>query len=100
MYEEEKGELRNICISFICIYTMLNLHTMHFILPSSMLVRLVNISMFRCNNKMLFVTIWIQQNNSLISKKYIRSNKYLVSELKNSIAPIFITSLSNYLFIQ
>ncbi|WZY78270.1 hypothetical protein YC2023_024654 [Brassica napus] len=29
---------------------------LHFILPSSMLARLVNIYMFRCNNKMLFVT--------------------------------------------
>ncbi|KAI3896694.1 hypothetical protein MKW92_009091 [Papaver armeniacum] len=28
----------------------------HFILPSSTLARLVNIYMFRCNNKMLFVT--------------------------------------------
>ncbi|KAI5570980.1 hypothetical protein BDE02_11G062400, partial [Populus trichocarpa] len=82
----------------------------HFILPSSMLVRLVNIYMFRCNNKMLFVTssfvgwlighilfmkwvglilVWIQQNNSLRSNKYIRSNKYLVSELRNSMARIF-----------
>ena len=70
----------------------------------SMLVRLVNISMFRCNNKMLFVTssfvgwlighilfmkwiglilVWIQQNNS------IRSNKYLVSEFRNFMARIF-----------
>ena len=75
-----------------------------FILPSSMLVRLVNISMFRCNNKTLFVTssfvgwlighilfmkwvklilVWIEQNN------FIRSNKYLVSELRNSMARIF-----------
>nr|QIQ22853.1 hypothetical chloroplast RF1 [Cistanche sinensis] len=76
----------------------------HFILPSSMLVRLVNIYMFRCNNKMLFVTssfvgwlighilfmkwlelvlVWIRQNHS------IRSNKYLISELINSMARIF-----------
>ena len=34
------------------IFQLLN----HFILPSSMLARLVNIYMFRCNNKMLFVT--------------------------------------------
>nr|QHB75081.1 putative RF1 protein [Brunellia antioquensis] len=82
----------------------------HFILPSSMLVRLVNIYMFRCNNKMLFVTssfvgwlighilfmkwvglvlVWIQQNNSIRSNVLIRSNKYLVSELRNSMARIF-----------
>nr|QHB79506.1 hypothetical protein RF1 [Ruppia sinensis] len=76
----------------------------HFILPSSTLSRLVNIYMFRCNNKMLFVTsgfvgwlmghilfikwvefvlFWIRQN------PFIRSNNYLVSELKNSLARIF-----------
>nr|YP_010216284.1 hypothetical protein RF1 [Gentiana zollingeri]UBR43127.1 hypothetical protein RF1 [Gentiana zollingeri] len=76
----------------------------YFILPSSMVARLVNIYMFRCNNKILFVTssfvgwlivhiffmkwlglllVWIHQNNS------IRSNKYLVSELRNSMARIF-----------
>nr|YP_010262102.1 hypothetical protein RF1 [Gentiana rubicunda]UIB41605.1 hypothetical protein RF1 [Gentiana rubicunda] len=74
------------------------------ILPSSMVARLVNIYMFRCNNKILFVTssfvgwlivhiffmkwlglilVWIRQNNS------IRSNKYLVSKLRNSMARIF-----------
>nr|YP_010997394.1 hypothetical protein RF1 [Darlingtonia californica]UZS76920.1 hypothetical protein RF1 [Darlingtonia californica] len=82
----------------------------HFILPSSMLARLVNIYMFRCNNKMLFVTssfvgwlighilfmkwlglvlVWIRQNHSIRSNVLIRSNKYLVSELRNSMARIF-----------
>ena len=76
----------------------------YFILPSSTLARLVNIYMFRCNNKMLFVTsnfvgllighilfmkwvvlvlVWIQQKHS------IRSNNYLVLELRNSISRIF-----------
>nr|WOC92076.1 hypothetical chloroplast RF19 [Utricularia simulans] len=76
----------------------------HFILPSSILSRLVNLYMFRCNNKMLFLTssfcgwlmghilfmkwlglvlVWIRQNNS------IRSNKYLVAEFRNSIARVF-----------
>ncbi|KAL6496624.1 Ycf1p [Orobanche hederae] len=76
----------------------------HFILQSSMLARLVNIYMFRCNNKMLFLTssffgwlighilfmkwlgfvlVWIRQNN------YIKSNKYLVSEFINYMARIF-----------
>ncbi|KAL7174194.1 hypothetical protein ACSBR2_033448 [Camellia fascicularis] len=70
-----------------------------------MLARLVNIYMFRCNNKMLFVTssfvgwlighilfmkwlglvlVWIWQNHSIRSNVLIRSNKYLVSELRNS----------------
>nr|YP_009651826.1 hypothetical chloroplast RF19 [Idiospermum australiense]QCY72556.1 hypothetical chloroplast RF19 [Idiospermum australiense] len=74
----------------------------HFVLPSSTLIRLVNIYMFRCNNKMLFVTssfvgwlighilfmkwvglilFWIQRNRSIRSNLLIRSNKYLVSEL-------------------
>ncbi|KAJ0618167.1 hypothetical protein HanHA89_Chr02g0050101 [Helianthus annuus] len=82
------------------IFQLLN----HFILPSSMLARLVNIFMFRCNNKMLFVTnsfvgwiigyilfmkwvglllVWIQQNRS---RKYIQANKYLVLDLKNSMS--------------
>nr|YP_010918106.1 Ycf1 [Boronia ternata]WAJ48957.1 Ycf1 [Boronia ternata] len=82
----------------------------HFILTSSMLARLVNIYMFRCNNKMLFVTssfvgwlighilfmkwvglvlVWIQQKNSSRSNVLIRFNKYLVSELRNSMARIF-----------
>ncbi|KAL2929856.1 hypothetical protein RDABS01_035266 [Bienertia sinuspersici] len=66
--------------------------------------------MFRCNNKMLFVTssfvgwlighilfmkgaglvlVWIQQNYSIRSNVLIRSNKYLLSELRNSMARIF-----------
>jgi hypothetical protein len=82
----------------------------HFILPSLMLVRLVNIYMFRCNNKILFVTsslvgwlighilfikwvglvlVWMHQNNSIRFNVLIRSNKYLVSKLRNSIPRIF-----------
>nr|YP_010864805.1 hypothetical protein RF1 [Indigofera pendula]WGS98037.1 hypothetical protein RF1 [Indigofera pendula] len=85
-----------------------------FFLPSSMLVRLVNIYMFRCNNKLLFLTssfvgwlighiflmkwielivVWIQQN---YSKKYnvpIRSNKYVISEFRKSMSQIFLVFL-------
>ncbi|PKU73253.1 Putative membrane protein ycf1 [Dendrobium catenatum] len=32
----------------------------HFLLPSSTLARLVNISMFRCNNKILFLAEQVQ----------------------------------------
>ena len=105
-----RNSMRNLSIQCVFLNNLIFQLFNHFILPSSMLVRLVNIYMFRCNNKMLFVTssfvgwlighilfmksvglilVWIQQNNSIISKKYIRSNKYLVSELRNSIAPIF-----------
>nr|AVM83678.1 hypothetical chloroplast RF19 [Adenocalymma gibbosum]AVM83679.1 hypothetical chloroplast RF19 [Adenocalymma gibbosum] len=96
----------------------------HWILPSSMLARLVNIYMFRCNNKMLFVTsgfvgwlighilfmkgfglsaVWIRQNRSIIwrwnnylrSNKYFRSNKYLL-DVKNLVLDVseLITSMA------
>ncbi|KAK7855392.1 protein tic 214 [Quercus suber] len=35
------------------------------------------------------VLVWIQQNNSIRFNVLIRSNKYLVSELRNSMARIF-----------
>nr|YP_010556122.1 hypothetical chloroplast RF1 [Salix matsudana f. pendula]UYR96224.1 hypothetical chloroplast RF1 [Salix matsudana f. pendula] len=105
-----RNSMRNLSIQCVFLNNLIFQLFNHFILPSSMLVRLVNIYMFRCNNKMLFVTssfvgwlighilfmkwvglilVWIQQNNSLRSNKYIRSNKYLVSELRNSMARIF-----------
>nr|YP_010420249.1 hypothetical protein RF1 [Nanocnide lobata]USG53718.1 hypothetical protein RF1 [Nanocnide lobata] len=98
------NSMRNLCIQCVFLNNLIFQLFNHFVLPSSMLVRLVNIYMFRCNNKMLFVTssfvgwlighilfmkwvglvlVWIQQNNS------IRSNKYLVSELINFMARIF-----------
>nr|YP_010044962.1 hypothetical protein RF1 [Dianyuea turbinata]QPF96166.1 hypothetical protein RF1 [Dianyuea turbinata] len=105
-----RNSMRNLSIQCVFLNNLIFQLFNHFILPSSMLVRLVNIYMFRCNNKMLFVTssfvgwlighilfmkwvglilVWIQQNNSLRSNKYIRSNKYLVSELRNSMTRIF-----------
>nr|YP_010511869.1 hypothetical protein Ycf1 [Trischidium molle]UXL83193.1 hypothetical protein Ycf1 [Trischidium molle] len=83
-------------------------------LPSSVLVRLVNISMFRCNNKLLFllssfvgwlighiflmkwiglILVWLQQNNSIKSNVPIRSNKYIMPEFLNSMSQIFIVFL-------
>nr|YP_009995713.1 hypothetical protein RF1 [Haymondia wallichii]QNQ64576.1 hypothetical protein RF1 [Haymondia wallichii]UZA65237.1 hypothetical protein RF1 [Haymondia wallichii]UZA65404.1 hypothetical protein RF1 [Haymondia wallichii]UZA65488.1 hypothetical protein RF1 [Haymondia wallichii] len=86
-------------------------------LPSSILIRLVNIYLFRCNNKFLFLTssfvgwiightffmkwiefllICIQQNNSIKSKKSnvrIQSNKYIMSEFRNSMFKIFLVFL-------
>nr|YP_010958635.1 Ycf1 protein [Euphorbia adenochlora]WNA17663.1 Ycf1 protein [Euphorbia adenochlora] len=105
-----RNEMRNLSIQFVFLNNLIFQLFNHFILPSSMLVRLVNIYMFRCNNKMLFVTssfvgwlighilfmkwvglilVWIQQNNSIRSNVLFRSNKYLVSELRNSMARIF-----------
>nr|YP_009948552.1 hypothetical chloroplast RF19 [Berchemia lineata]QOH97733.1 hypothetical chloroplast RF19 [Berchemia lineata]WRM54044.1 hypothetical chloroplast RF1 [Phyllanthus cochinchinensis] len=105
-----RNSLRNFSIQCVFLNNLIFQLFNHFILPSAMLFRLVNIYMFRCNNKMLFVTssfvgwlighfffmkwiglllVWIQQNNSIRSNVLIRSNKYLVSELRNSIARIF-----------
>nr|YP_010730590.1 Ycf1 protein [Wolffia arrhiza]YP_010730603.1 Ycf1 protein [Wolffia arrhiza]WEG23879.1 Ycf1 protein [Wolffia arrhiza]WEG23892.1 Ycf1 protein [Wolffia arrhiza] len=99
-----RNSIRNFNIQCIFLNNLIFQLFNHFILPSSTLARLVNISMFRCNNKMLFVTsnfigwlighiffikcvglvlFWIRQNNS------IQSNKYLLSELRNSLARIF-----------
>nr|YP_010492236.1 hypothetical chloroplast RF19 [Carum buriaticum]UWM94547.1 hypothetical chloroplast RF19 [Carum buriaticum] len=102
-----RNSMRNLSIQCVFLNNLIFQLFNHFILPSSMLARLVNIYMFRCNNKMLFVTssfvgwlighilfmkwvglvlVWIRQNNSIRSNKYIRSNK---SELRNSMARIF-----------
>nr|QDI96906.1 hypothetical protein RF1 [Panax wangianus] len=105
-----RNSMRNLSIQCVFLNNLIFQLFNHFILPSSMLARLVNIYMFRCNNKMLFVTssfvgwlighilfmkwvglvlVWIRQNNSIRSNVLIRSNKYLVSELINSMARIF-----------
>nr|CUR07846.1 ycf1 [Acacia uncinella]CUR07866.1 ycf1 [Acacia uncinella] len=117
-----QNSMRNFSIQRIflnnLIIQLLNL----FILPSSMLVRLVNIYMFRCNNQFLFLTssfvgwlighilfmkwvglvlvwihklvlVWIQKKNSIKSNVLIRSNKYIMSELRNWMSRIFIIFL-------
>nr|YP_010211414.1 hypothetical chloroplast RF1 [Eria lasiopetala]UBD09546.1 hypothetical chloroplast RF1 [Eria lasiopetala] len=99
-----RNSMRNLSIQCVFLNNLIFQLFNHFILPSSTLARLVNIYMFRCNNKILFLTssfvgwlighilfmkwvglvlFWIRQNYS------IRSNKYLVSELRNSMARIF-----------
>nr|URP31761.1 hypothetical chloroplast RF1 [Chrysanthemum indicum] len=107
-----KNSMRNLSIQCVFLNNLIFQLFNHFILPSSMLARLVNIFMFRCNSKMLFVTssfvgwiighilfmkwiglllVWIRQNRSI--RKYIQSNKYLVSELKNSMSMAGIFSI-------
>ena len=104
------NSMRNLSIQCVFLNNLIFQLFNHFLLPSSMLARLVNIYMFRCNNKMLFVTssfvgwlighilfmkwvglvlVWMQQKNSIRSNVLIRFNKYLVSELRNSMARIF-----------
>nr|YP_010504057.1 hypothetical chloroplast RF1 [Chrysosplenium hydrocotylifolium]UXE32606.1 hypothetical chloroplast RF1 [Chrysosplenium hydrocotylifolium] len=105
-----RNSMRNLSIQCVFLNNLIFQLFNYFILPSSMLARLVNIYMFRCNNKMLFVTssfvgwlighilfikwvglvlVWIRQNHSIRANVLIRSNKYLVSELINSMARIF-----------
>nr|YP_010898378.1 Ycf1 protein [Micranthes octopetala]WHL46832.1 Ycf1 protein [Micranthes octopetala] len=105
-----RNSMRNLSIQCVFLNNLIFQLFNYFILPSSMLARLVNIYMFRCNNKMLFVTssfigwlighilfmkwvglvlVWIRQKNSIRSNVLIRSNKYLVSEVRNSMARIF-----------
>jgi len=105
-----RNEMRNLRIQCVFLNNFIFQLFNHFILPSSMLARLVNIYMFRCNNKMLFVTssfvgclighilfmkwvglvlVWMQQKNSIMSNVIIRFNKYLVANLRNYMARIF-----------
>nr|YP_009935983.1 hypothetical protein RF1 [Oxytropis splendens]QNS39091.1 hypothetical protein RF1 [Oxytropis splendens] len=82
--------------------------------PSSILIRLVHIYLFRCNNKLLFLTssfvgwlighillmkligfilVWLQQNNSINSiksKVTIRFDKYILLKLRNYGGQIFV----------
>nr|WGC44260.1 YCF1 [Taxillus chinensis] len=105
-----RNSMRNLSIQCIFLNNLIFQFFNHFILPSSMLARLVNIFMFRCNNKMLFVTssffgwlighilfmkwivlvlVWIGQNHSIRSNVLIRFNKYIMSKFKNVMARIF-----------
>nr|YP_009766649.1 Ycf1 [Cadellia pentastylis]QIS97184.1 Ycf1 [Cadellia pentastylis] len=105
-----KNSMRNLTIQCIFLNNLIFQLFNHFFLPSSMLVRLVNLYMFRCNNKILFVTssfvgwlighilfmkwiglvlVWIQQKNLIKSNVLIRYNNYIVSGLKNSMYRIF-----------
>nr|QHN56710.1 hypothetical chloroplast RF1 [Vandopsis undulata] len=99
-----RNSMRNLSIQCVFLNNLIIQLFNHFILPSSTLARLVNIYMFRCNNKILFLTssfvgwlighilfmkwvglvlFWIRKNRS------IRSNKYLVSEFRNYMGRIF-----------
>ncbi|YP_006460396.1 hypothetical chloroplast RF19 (chloroplast) [Vigna unguiculata] len=84
-------------------------------LPSSIFMRFINIYLFRCNNKLLFLTssfigwiighiffikliefllICIQQNNFIKSNVRIQSKKYILSDFRNSMFQIFVVFLS------
>nr|YP_009486436.1 hypothetical protein RF1 [Barklya syringifolia]AWB12659.1 hypothetical protein RF1 [Barklya syringifolia] len=102
--------MRNLSIQMIflnnLLFPLLNL----FILPSSILVRLIHIYMFRSNNKILFLTSsfvswligqilfiksvgflldWIQQNNYIQKNVFKRSNKYIMYQVRYYMPRIF-----------
>nr|YP_009027078.1 hypothetical chloroplast RF19 [Trifolium grandiflorum]AGO63732.1 hypothetical chloroplast RF19 [Trifolium grandiflorum] len=79
--------------------------------PSSILIRLMNIYLFRSNNKLLFLTssfvgwlighiflmkciglilVWLQQKNSIKSKITMRFDKYILLQLRNYVGQIFV----------
>nr|QBC67513.1 hypothetical protein RF1 [Drosophyllum lusitanicum]QBE87537.1 hypothetical chloroplast RF1 [Drosophyllum lusitanicum] len=103
--------MRNFNTQYIFINNFIFQLFNHFLLPSSILFRLVNIYMFRCNNKLLFLTssfigwlighiffmkwlefilVWIRD---LIRWtpfiQFIQWTKYFVLELRNSMSRIF-----------
>nr|YP_010940848.1 hypothetical protein RF1 [Polygonum suffultum]YP_010940860.1 hypothetical protein RF1 [Polygonum suffultum]WLS50108.1 hypothetical protein RF1 [Polygonum suffultum]WLS50120.1 hypothetical protein RF1 [Polygonum suffultum] len=99
-----RNSMRNLSIQCVFLNNLIFQLFNHFVLPSSMLARLVNIYMFRCNNKMLFVTssfvgwlighilfmkcvglvlVWIRQNFAI--RSIIRSNTYLLNVLIRAI---------------
>nr|YP_009747721.1 Ycf1 protein [Lecanorchis kiusiana]QII89401.1 Ycf1 protein [Lecanorchis kiusiana] len=101
-----RNSMRDIDIQCVFLNNLIFPLFNHFILPSSTLARLVNIYMFRCNNKIAFlissfigwligyilfmrwvelVLFWIQQNNSL---KY-KMNRYRLLELRDYMSRIF-----------
>nr|YP_010450349.1 hypothetical chloroplast RF1 [Epimedium franchetii]YP_010450432.1 hypothetical chloroplast RF1 [Epimedium stellulatum x Epimedium franchetii]UTU99874.1 hypothetical chloroplast RF1 [Epimedium franchetii]UTU99957.1 hypothetical chloroplast RF1 [Epimedium stellulatum x Epimedium franchetii]UTV00041.1 hypothetical chloroplast RF1 [Epimedium stellulatum] len=116
-----KNSMRNLTIQFVFLNNIIFQLFNHFLLPSPTLARLVNIYIFRYNNKILFVTssflgwlighiffmkwvgwvvFWIRQNPSIIAmprigRRHARSNKYLVADLRTSMGRI----LSILLFI-
>nr|YP_010829440.1 hypothetical chloroplast RF19 [Silene alexandrae]WFF48140.1 hypothetical chloroplast RF19 [Silene alexandrae] len=92
--------IRNLSIQCVFLNNLIFQLFNHFLLPNSILARLVNIYMFRCNNKMLFlmssfvawvigqalfmkaiglVLVCIQQNHKIRSK-IVRYNKHLISK--------------------
>ena len=108
------NSIRNFSIQKIFFQNLIFQLLNPFFLPSSILIRLVNIYLFRCNNKFLFlisnfvgwligyiffmkwfelIFVSIQQNNSIKSNVFIRSNKSIMSEFLTSLSQIFLVSL-------
>nr|YP_009485195.1 Ycf1 [Barclaya kunstleri]AUD56382.1 Ycf1 [Barclaya kunstleri] len=109
LYRPTHGNfIPNFSIQYVFLNNLIFQLFNHFILPSSTLTRLVDISMFRCNNKILFVTssffgwvvghIFLMKCIDLVlswpwekmrSNALFRSNKYLVSKWRIYVSQIF-----------
>nr|QKV48567.1 hypothetical chloroplast RF19 [Vicia ramuliflora] len=82
-----------------------------FLFPSSILIRLMNVYLFRSNNKLFFLTssfvgwfigqiflmnciglilVWLQQKNSINYKIIMRLDKYTLLQLRNYVGQIFV----------
>ncbi|XP_059664048.1 uncharacterized mitochondrial protein AtMg00370-like [Cornus florida] len=85
-----RNSMHNLSIQCVFLNNLIFQLFNHFILPSSMLARLVNIYMFRCNNKMLFVTSsfvgWLIGHILFMKWVGLVLSGY---ELRNSMARIF-----------
>nr|YP_010584005.1 hypothetical protein RF1 [Clematoclethra scandens]UZT28285.1 hypothetical protein RF1 [Clematoclethra scandens] len=101
-----RNSIRNLSIQCVFLNNLIFQLFNHFILPSSTLARLVNIYMFRCDNKTLFVTssfvgwligqilfmkhfgfvlVWLRQNYSITlfrPKLILKTPKLILSEPK------------------
>ncbi|CAN6458741.1 unnamed protein product [Victoria cruziana] len=103
-----KNFIPNLSIQYVFLDNLIFQLFNHFILPSSTLTRLVDISTFRYKNKILFVTSsffgWLIGHMLLMkciglvlswpwekmrSNALFRSNKYLMSKWRNFVSQIF-----------
>uniref|UniRef100_UPI00315CF21E hypothetical chloroplast RF19 n=1 Tax=Pseudoxandra lucida TaxID=235825 RepID=UPI00315CF21E len=112
----KRKSIRNLTITCVFLNNLISQLLNQFLLPSSTLARLVNVCMFRCNNKMLFVTssfvgwlighiffmkwfglvlFWIRKITPSRPKKYIRFyGDYALD--KEDILAIILTLISIY----
>nr|YP_009501444.1 hypothetical chloroplast RF19 [Passiflora pittieri]YP_009501456.1 hypothetical chloroplast RF19 [Passiflora pittieri]AXB38012.1 hypothetical chloroplast RF19 [Passiflora pittieri]AXB38024.1 hypothetical chloroplast RF19 [Passiflora pittieri] len=102
-----RKKMRNLTILGVFLNNFISPILNYFVLPNSMAARLANICMFRCKNKILFVTssfvawlisyilfikwleflvVWLRENNPLRLRRTLfvksMSNKYLWAELR------------------
>nr|DBA09749.1 TPA_asm: Ycf1 protein [Corydalis solida]DBA09750.1 TPA_asm: Ycf1 protein [Corydalis solida] len=99
-----RNAMRNLYTQYVFLTNIIFPLFNHFVLPSSTLPRVISIYMFRCNNKMVFLTssfvgwfighilcmkgfelvlFWIRQNRS------IKLNRYRTADFRNSLERIF-----------